>query len=153
MEITEYLNSERINYELYSHRPAFTSQQMAAEEHIPGMNVAKPVIVLADGKYYMCVLPACCKVDLEVLRSQLGANKVTLASEEEMAGLFPDCDLGAEPPFGNVFGLATLMDESLSSDEYIVCQAGRHNRAVRIGMRDYKELVSPQVLSFSYRLH
>jgi len=153
MEITEYLNSERINYELYSHRPAFTSQQMAAEEHIPGMNVAKPVIVLADGKYYMCVLPACCKVDLEVLRSQLGANKVTLASEEEMAGLFPDCDLGAEPPFGNVFGLATLMDESLSSDEYIVCQAGRHNWAVRIGMRDYKELVSPQVLSFSYRLH
>ncbi len=153
MPLKEYLNQEKIDYQIWSHRPTFTAQQMAAEEHVPGMNVAKPVVIRADGQYYMCVLPACCRIDLEALRKQLGTGEVHLASEEEMARLFPDCELGAEPPFGNMFGLATLMDESLVSDPYIVCQSGKHDQAVRVSMKDYQQLVNPRVLSFCYHLH
>jgi Ala-tRNA(Pro) deacylase len=153
MQITDYLEEKRVNYQICAHRPAFTSQQMAAEEHVPGMNVAKPVIVQADGKYYMCVLPACCKVDLDTLRRQLGAGEVELASEKEMAQLFPDCELGAEPPFGNMYGISTIMDKTLSRDEYLLFQAGKHDQAVRISLNDYETLVHPRVLDFSYHLH
>lgn len=153
MKITDYLENKNVHYQLCSHRPTFTSQHMAAEEHVPGMNVAKPVIVEAEGKFYMCVLPACCKVDLEMLRSQLGVGEVKLAEEKQMAKLFPGCEVGAEPPFGNVFDLTTLMDNSLADDNYIVFQAGQHDRAVRLNMKDYQELVQPRMLSFSYHLH
>jgi Ala-tRNA(Pro) deacylase len=153
MRITEYLDQRKVNYQISTHRPSFTSQKMAAEEHISGMNVAKPVIIQADGKYYMCVLPACCKVDLDSLRSQLGAGDIELANEEDMAGLFPDCELGAEPPVGTMFGLTTLMDKSLMEDEYIVFQAGKHDQAIKLNLRDYEELVHPRVLTFSYHLH
>ena len=153
MHITQYLDYHKVNYQICSHRPTFTAQHMAAEEHVPGMNVAKPVIVQADGKYYMCVLPACCKVDLDMLRCQLGAGEVQLAGEEEMARLFPECEVGAEPPFGNVYGMTTLMDISLGKDGYIICPAGQHDRAVRINLKDYENLVHPRVLEFSYHLH
>jgi Ala-tRNA(Pro) deacylase len=153
MQITDYLEEKRVNYQICAHRPAFTSQQMAAEEHVPGMNVAKPVIVQADGKYYMCVLPACCKVDLETLRSHLGAGEVELASEKDMSQLFPDCELGAEPPFGNMYGITTIMDKTLSHDKYLLFQAGKHDQAVRISLNDYETLVHPRVLDFSYHLH
>ncbi len=153
MRITEYLDQKKVNYQISSHRPSFTSQKLAAEEHVSGQYIAKPVIVQADGKFYMCVLPACSKVDLDALRSQLGAGEVELADEEEMAQLFPDCELGAEPPVGSMFGLATLLDKSLLQDDFIVFQAGKHDQAVKLNLRDYEELVHPRILSFSYHLH
>lgn len=153
MEVTEYLKQNNVKYQLRSHRPAYTAQRMAAEEHVPGMNVAKPVIVQADGKYYMCVLPACCKVDLEALRNRLGAGEVQLASEREMVKLFPDCELGAEPPLGNLFEMVTLMDENLLPDDYIIFQSGQHDQSVKIAMDDYKKLAQPRILNFSYHLH
>ena len=153
MKLTEYLDQQKVTYQVCSHRPAFTAQRMAAEEHIPGANVAKPVVVQADGRYYMCVLPACCKVDLEMLRSQLGAGEIQLASEEELTRLFPECELGAEPPFGNIFGMVTLMDKDLGKNGYIVCQAGQHDQAIRINLRDYEMVVHPRVMHFGYHLH
>lgn len=153
MQLTQYLDDHKVKYQLCSHRATFTAQHMAAEEHVSGMNVAKSVIVQADGKYYMCVLPACSRVDLDMLRGQLGAGEVQLADEGEMAKLFPDCEVGAEPPFGNMYGLTTLMDVSLGQDGYIVCSAGQHDSAVRIKLRDYEKLVHPRVLEFSYHLH
>jgi len=153
MQITEYLDQKKVKYQVCSHRPAFTAQQIAAEEHVSGMDVAKPVIVQADGKYYMCVLPACCKVDLEMLRGHLRAGEVQLADEKEMAKLFPDCELGAEPPFGNLFNLPTIMDDTLGKDGFIVCQSGKHDQAVRINLQDYEKLVHPKVVHFSYHLH
>ena len=153
MEIADYLEKNSISYQIFSHRPVFTAQQMAAEEHVPGMNVAKPVIVQADGKYYMCVLPACCKVDLEALRSQLGAGEIQLAGEKELAKLFPDCELGAEPPFGNVYGITTIMDQALTDDQYLLFQSGSHDHAIRINRNDYEQLVHPRILQFSYHLH
>jgi len=153
MQVKEYLDQKKVKYQVCSHRPTFTAQQMAAEEHVPGMDVAKPVIIQADGKYYMCVLPACCKVDLEMLRSALDAGEIQLADEKEMAKLFPDCELGAEPPFGNLFNMPTLMDDTLGKDGFIVCQAGKHDQALRINLQDYEKLVHPQVMHFSYHLH
>ena len=102
MKLIEFLDKSSAKYEVTQHRPAFSAQQMAAVEHVPGMEVAKPVVIKADGEYYMCVLPACCKVDLDVLKKHLGVEQIELARESEMAKLFSDCELGAEPPFGNL---------------------------------------------------
>ena len=153
MNVLSYLDDNHVNYRLRTHRPAFTAQKIAAAEHVSGMNVAKPVVIQADGKFYMCVLPACCRVDLDMLRSQLGAGEIQLVPEEEMRKLFPDCEIGAEPPMGHLFGMTTLMDKTLSRDEFLVFQAGRHDEAVQINRRDYENLVRPKMLSFSYHLH
>jgi Ala-tRNA(Pro) deacylase len=150
MKVTDFLEQERIHYELREHRPSFTSQELAAEEHEPGRFVAKPVIVKADGRFYMCVLPAHLKVDLEALRSQLGASDAALADEREMARMFADCALGAEPPFGNLYSVETLMDKTLEKDDHLVFQAGTHETAVRMSMADYRKIAQPRVLAFSY---
>ena len=105
MRVIELLDKSAVNYGITEHSPAFTAQQMAAAEHEPGKYVAKPVIVKADGKYIMCVLSACCKIDLGALKSQVGAESVELAREDEIGAIFDDCELGAEPPFGNLYDL------------------------------------------------
>ena len=151
MKMIDFLNAESAKYEITQHSPTFTAQQMAAQEHIPGMEVAKPVVVKADDRYYMCVIPACRKVDWEALKGQLKAGCAELADESEMAGLFDDCALGAEPPFGNLYGLETLMDKTLEADEYIVFQGGTHDKAIRMEMSEYKRLVEPKILNFSYQ--
>ena len=150
MKVLEFLDKSSAHYEVTQHRPTFTAQQMAAEEHVPGMEVAKPVIVKADDEIYMCVLPACCKIDFEALGYQLGADEVYLVDESEMAKMFPDCALGAEPPFGGLYGLTTLVDRTLEQDDYIVFQSGTHDKAVRMEMAEYKELADPIILDFSY---
>ncbi|MBE0537764.1 MAG: YbaK/EbsC family protein [Phycisphaerae bacterium] len=150
MKVVDFLEEESAQYEVTQHRPTFTAQQMAAEEHVPGMFVAKPVVVRADSTYYLCVLPACCKIDLDALRVQLGVARVELAEESELAKLFPDCALGAEPPFGALYGLETIMDASLQEDEYIVFQAGTHEQALKMDVSEYRRLAEPKVLSFSY---
>ena len=99
----------------------------------------------------MCVIPACRKVNLEALKGQLNAGCAELADESEMARLFDDCALGAEPPFGNLYNLETLMDKTLEADEYIVFQGGTHDKAIRMEMSEYKRLAEPQILSFSYQ--
>ena len=152
MQVLEYLKESGIKYETREHKPTFSSQQMAAVEHEPCKFVAKPVIVKADGKYVMCVLAACRKVDLGVLKKQLGAKSVELAEEEEVGRLFGDCEIGAEPPFGNLYDMPTVMDKALEGDEHIMFQAGSHENAVRIKMADYRKLVKPKVLEFSYLL-
>ncbi len=150
MKVIEFLDENSAKYEVSHHRSVFTAQRMAAEEHVPGINVAKPVIISADGEYFMCVLPACCKVDTDAMKRQLGVDKIELAEESDMAKLFPDCALGAEPPFGNLYGLVTLMDDMLEADEYIVFQGGTHEDSVRMETKEFKRLVQPRVLSFSY---
>jgi Ala-tRNA(Pro) deacylase len=150
MKVIEFLDKNSAEYEVSHHRSVFTAQQMAAEEHVPGMNVAKPVIINVDGEHFMCVLPACCKVDTDAMKRHLGAEKIELAEESEMAKLFPDCALGAEPPFGNLYGLVTIMDDTLEEDKYIVFQGGTHEDSIRMELQDFKKLVQPRTLSFSY---
>ena len=153
MLVADYLRQNKVVFEFCSHRPAFTAQHLAAEEHTPGMDVAKSVLVQADGKYYLCVLPACCKVDVDKLRQQMAVNEVRLATEKEMAQLFTDSELGAEPPFGSIYNITTILDQCLGKDGYLICQAGTHEKAVRIALSDYIMLVKPRILDFCYHLH
>jgi Ala-tRNA(Pro) deacylase len=152
MGVVEYLDKSKVNYEVMEHPPVFTAQQMAALEHEPGRYVAKPVIVKADGKYIMCVLAACYKIDMGALKKQLGASSVTLADEKEIGEIFGDCELGAEPPLGNLYDLPTVMDKALENDDHIIFQAGTHEKAVRINMDDYRRMVEPVIMSFSYHM-
>lgn len=152
MQVLEYLKKAGVKCEVKEHKPTFSAQQMAAAEHEPGKFVAKPVIVKVDGKFMMCVLAACYKVDLGALKKQFGAKSVELAEEEEVGRLCGDCELGAEPPFGNLYDMPTLMDKALETDDHIVFQAGSHDKAVRIKMADYCKLAKPKVLEFSYHL-
>lgn len=152
MRVIEFLDNSAVHYEVSEHPAAFTAQQMAAVEHEPGRYVAKPVIVKADGKYLMCVLSACYKIDVAALKNQLGAKSVALAEEKEIGALFDDCELGAEPPFGNLYDLQTIMDKALEKDDHITFQAGTHGRAIRMSMDDYRKLVQPKVLEFSYHV-
>ena len=117
MKLMDFLDKISADYEVSEHRPTFTAQQMAAEEHTPGLKVAKPVIIKADGEFYMCVLPACYKIDFDTLKRLIGAREIELADESDLARLFEDCSLGAEPPFGVLYGLLTFMDKSLEEVE------------------------------------
>lgn len=152
MRVIEFLDKEAVRYELSEHPPTFTAQEMAAVEHEPGQFVAKPVIVKADGEYLMCVLSACCKIDLGRLKEQLGAGTVKLADETEIGRMFDDCELGAEPPFGNLYDVRTVMDKELEADDHIKFQAGTHDKALSMKMDDYRRLVEPKVLEFSYHM-
>ncbi len=152
MRVIKFLNKSKVKYKATKHEPAFTAQQMAAVVHESGKYVAKPVIVKADGQYVMCVLPACYKIDLKALKKQLKAKKVELAEEKEIGRIFDDCELGAEPPFGNLYDLPTVMDKTLEKDDHIMFQGGTHDKAIRMSMDDYRRLVEPKVLEFSYHV-
>lgn len=149
MQIAEKLSQEHVVYEEMHHTPAFTSQQVAQAEHVHGMNVAKPVIVNADGRNYMCVLAACCTINFDALKTVLEAETVRLVEEGELRELFPDCDIGAEPPFGSLYGMPTILDDRMEHDEFIVFQSGTHEDALKISMQDYLKIESPRIFSFS----
>jgi Ala-tRNA(Pro) deacylase len=152
MRVIDFLDKAGVEYEVSEHVPAFTAQQMAAVEHEPGRFVAKPVIVKADGDFLMCVLPAPFKIDLRALKGQLGVESVRLAEESEIGRMFEDCELGAEPPFGNLYDLPTVIDKALEADDHIAFQAGTHSKAIRMSMADYRRLVEPKVLEFGYHV-
>jgi len=149
MRITDALQKASARYELRHHSAAFSAQKIAQEEHTRGMNVAKPVVIIADGVTYMCVLPACSKIDFEPLRHLLTAEHVELVHEDQLKRLFPDCEIGAQPPFGSFYGMPTIMDSSLENDDFILFQAGTHNDAVKMNMADYIRIEQPHVHSFA----
>ena len=152
MDVVEYLKKHGVGFELKEHLPSYTAQELATCEHILEIEVVKPVIVKADRIYYMCVLPACFRIDLDILKYDLDAETVVLATEVEMLDLMGDeCQLGAECAMGNLYGLPTLMDRTLENDKYIVFQAGRHDLSIRMRMSDYKRLARPYIIDFSYQ--
>jgi len=148
-KLKEFLDSKHIQYIVISHSPAFTAQQIAASAHVKGKELAKTVMVKIDGNLAMAVLPASQKVDLERLREAAGADQVELASEPEFRDRFPDCDLGAMPPFGNLYGLAVYVADTLTDDEEIAFNAGSFTELVRMAYRDFEQLVQPEVLRFA----
>ena len=152
MKVLDYLGETSAEFEIREHAPSFTAQHMAEKEHVPGMNVAKPVMIRADAVEYLCVLPACCMIDFWVLKDLLGAELIELVSEEEMTKWFYDCEVGAEPPFGSVYGLPTVMDEQLEREEFIVFQDGRHDQAIRMNTQEYQRIEKPRVLNFAYHV-
>lgn len=150
MTLLEYLQEQGCAYKVTEHKPVYTAEQLASAENVPGRQVAKPVVVRSDGRFYLCVLPADRRIDLYALQKHLKAKNVRLASEQEMNQLFADTELGAEPPLGNLYDLPTLMDKKLAKDKEIVFQAGSHEQAVWMSMKQYKKLANPIIGSFSY---
>jgi Ala-tRNA(Pro) deacylase len=143
MDIREYLRQNKVAFEAHEHVPAYTAQMVAAEEHVTGYLVAKVVVVEADGKFVMCVLPAPHKLDLRKVGGLVGARDVRLADEKEIAGLFPDVEVGAEPPFGKLYNLPTLVDGGLAERGEVVFQGGTHRQAIRMKYADYARLAQP----------
>lgn len=141
--VRKYLISHGVRYEVEHHPPAFTAQEIAAAEHVPGRKFAKPVIVNADGRLIMTVLPANRLLDLDKVKSVLDSDDVRLAREEEFAPIFDDCELGAEPPFGNLYGIRMIVDEDLPPDE-MVFNAGSHTETMKVSTNEYLELVHPE---------
>jgi Ala-tRNA(Pro) deacylase len=148
-KLKEFLDSKRIQYIVISHSPAFTAQQIAASAHVKGRELAKTVMVKIDGRLAMAVVPASQKVDLDRLREAAGAEHIELAGEREFRDRFPDCDLGAMPPFGNLYGLDVYVADTLTDDEEIAFNAGSFTELVRMAYRDFEQLVQPKVLRFA----
>ena len=124
---------------------------MAASEHVPGKMLAKTVMVLADGKMVMLALPAPYRVDMEKAGAALGVGEVRLAQEEEFEGTFPDCEVGAMPPFGNLYDLPVYVEETLTEDETIVFRAGTHTDTMSVRYADFERLVEPTVAELAAR--
>ena len=152
MKVQEYLEQKGVFYSEFEHRPAYTAQEIAAEEHVSGDILAKPVVVRADGSYAMCVVPASYKLDMRKVADVLHTRSAALADETELARLFPDSEVGAEPPFGNLYNLPTLVDEHLAQDEEIVFQAGSHRSAIRMSFNDYAQVTHPSVADLAVHL-
>lgn len=148
MKLQDYLDDVGVAYRLSTHGSAYTSQDLAAREHVPGQQVIKPVVVEIDGRPFLCALPATHRVDLQRLREQFNAGDVALADEEKLSQIFPDCELGAEPPIGKLYGLPTVMDLALAQGDTVTFQAGNHTTAVTMSMRDYRRLAEPEIASF-----
>lgn len=152
MKVEEYLKKEGVDFSITEHPPAFTAQEVAAEEHVSGNMLAKTVVVKAGKEYAMCVLPASYKLDMKKVAKAMKTRKVRLADENDLAELFPDVEVGAEPPFGNLYNLPTMVDENLSADEEIIFQAGTHRHAVRMKYADYASLAKPTVADLAVHL-
>jgi len=151
--LMDYLEDHRVGYAVISHSPAYTAQGIAGLAHISGKELAKTVIVQLDGKLAMAVVPAKFHVDLELLRKATKAKTATLASEDEFRDRFPECETGAMPPFGNLFGLDVFADESLEKDREIAFNAGTHRELIRMSWEDFKKLADPVVLNFAAGRH
>lgn len=147
--LEEYLKENNARYKEIAHQEAYTAQEVAATMHIRGKDLAKPVMVKADGGFVMAVLPASLKVDFKKLKGILKKNDVRLATEDEFKTLFPDCEPGAEPPFGNLYSVDTVVDRRLTDDEHIFFNAGTHYEAVEMDYKDFARLVKPRVEDFA----
>ncbi|MEK6712290.1 MAG: YbaK/EbsC family protein [Nitrospinota bacterium] len=148
-KLKEFLDSHGIKYRIISHSPAFTAQEVAASAHIPGKELAKVVMIKVGGKMAMAVLPASYRVEFRLLKELTGSESVELASEKEFKDLFPECEPGAMPPFGNLYGMDVFAADILAEDEEIAFNAGTHSELLRLAYADFERLVKPKVLKFS----
>jgi len=149
-KLKDYLDSHEIKYVTITHSPVYTAQEIAASAHIPGKELAKTLIVKIDGKMAMAVLPASYRVDFDLFKGAAGASSVELASEAEFENMFPGCEVGAMPPFGNLYGIHVFVAESLAEDAEIAFNAGSHSELIRLSYKDFERLVKPKTIRFSY---
>ena len=150
--VKDCLEQNKVPYSHCTHRLAYTAQEVAAAQHVPGREMAKTIILKVDLQFAMLVLPAVMKIDMKTLREEVPFAHVELASEKEFAELFPDSELGAMAPFGNVYGLPVYVDKSLAEDEEIVFNAGTHIDTIRIKYADFARLVRPVIVDAAIRL-
>ncbi len=145
-KLINYLDDHGKKYVVVKHSPAFTAQEVAASAHIPGKEMVKTVMVKADGDIKMVVLPSTHDVDFDAIKAALNVDEVELATESEFKDMFPDCEVGAMPPFGNFYDMETLVAEALTEDEEIAFNAGTHKELVKMNYKDFEELADPKIL-------
>ena len=147
--LKEFLDSNNIQYVTISHSPAYTAQAIAASAHVSGKELAKTVMVKVDGKMAMAVLPASYQVDFALMKEAVGAKKLELATEAEFKDLFSECEVGAMPPFGNLYHMQVFAAAKLAEDDEIVFNAGSHTELIKLAYKDFERLVKPTVVKFS----
>jgi Ala-tRNA(Pro) deacylase len=148
-KLKEYLDNEKVKYVSIMHSTAYTAQEVAASAHITGKDLAKTVIVELDGEMAMAVLPANRKIVLQDLREVTGSDQVKFASEETFKAKFPECETGAMPPFGNLYGMEVFIAESMTGNDEIAFNAGSHTEVIKMKFADFERLVKPKVVSFT----
>jgi Ala-tRNA(Pro) deacylase len=151
LQLIDCLNESKVRYEILHHPEAVTAQRIAQAEHVKGRHHAKVVMIKSGEQRVMAVLPADHQIDLEKVGKVIGKT-ASLDSEKEFKSLFPDCAIGAMPPFGNLYGLPTYVDKSLAAQDYIVFEAGTHSDAIKLRYRDYEKIVKPQVEDLAIKL-
>jgi Ala-tRNA(Pro) deacylase len=144
-KLKETLDAAKVSYEIFNHPLAYTAQEIAAKQHVPGNEIAKVVMLEVDGTLVMGVIAGSHKISLDMVRASLGARDVRLATEDEFVARFPGCEIGAMPPFGNLFGFSVIVDPALERDKYIYFNAGNHAQTVRLAYKDFAALVKPQI--------
>ncbi len=149
--IRRTLEQKGLRYEVMPHREAFTAQGVAAASHVSGWQMAKVVMGKDDRGFVMAVVPASCRLDLPTFRRISRRKHLVLATEEEMAHLFPDCEPGAMPPFGNLYDVPVYADTCFAPDGDLVFQAGNHHEVVRMSFEDYRQAACPVVTDFCRR--
>ena len=145
-KLVDFLDQEKVPYQIIRHTPSYTAQGVAAATHISGKELVKTVIVKLDGVVSMVVVPASQRVNIPGLRRALGTMDVLLASEEEFKDRFPGCETGAMPPFGNLYGMPVIADVSVTEDDEIAFNAGSHAEVIRLAYRDFERLVAPRIM-------
>ena len=148
-KLKDYLDQNNIKYVVIIHSAAYTALEIAASAHVPGKDLAKTVMVKIDNRMTMIVLPSAYKIDFDLLKTATNAKTIELASEEEFIDMFPDCDVGAMPPFGNLYKMEVFVAESLTKDEEIAFSAGSHTELIKMAYKDYAKLVQPSILKIS----
>ena len=149
-KLKEFLDSEGVKYVTIGHSAAFTAQEIAASAHIPGKDLAKTVMVDLDGRLAMAVVPASMKVDLDRLEKVAGAKKAGLADEAQFANMFAGCEVGAMPPFGNLYDMDVYVSKRLAEDDEIAFNSGSHTELIRLAYADFERLVKPKVAEIGY---
>ena len=152
-KLKEYLNKKQVRYISFGHRPAYTAQEIAAAVHAPGRDVVKTVMVKLDGQMAMAALPASYQINFGLLRKASGAASAKLAGEAEFKDMFPDCEIGALPPFGNLYGFDVFAAKTLTEGEEIAFSAGSHTELINMAYRDYEKLVMPKTAGFEVKLN
>ena len=145
-KLKEMLDEAKISYEVYNHALAYTAQEIAAKQHFSGREMAKVVMLTVDGNLIMAVIAGNRKLHLNTVKASLGAKELRLATEDEFSSRFPDCEIGAMPPFGNLFGVPVVVDPALEKDKYIYFNAGNHVQTVHLRYKDFEKLVKPTVV-------
>ena len=148
-KLVDFLDRNKVKYTRIDHSNAFTASEVAEAAHIPGKEMAKTVMVLLDSKLAMAVLPASFQVDLDHLRELTKSHKAELATEAEFKKTFPECDVGAMPPFGNLWSIPVYVASALAEDERIAFSAGTHRQLIQLAYKEFERLAKPQVLDFT----
>jgi Ala-tRNA(Pro) deacylase len=148
-KVRTYLDGLHVKYVVIGHSPAYTALETARLSHLSGQELAKTVLVNVDGRMAMAVLPASYQIDFEMFRRSIGARSLELATEAELRALFPDCELGAMPPFGNLYGLPVYVAELLTEQDEIAFNAGTHSELFQMAYADFARLVRPMVIQLA----